>query len=175
MSGKIQRRETLVPAAIVSSRGRAARRGDALSEFLGFELAGEYFGLPLQSIREILTHSPITEVPGARDHVLGILSVRGVMTTVMDLRRRLRMPSVAPTKASRILLVDGGMEEIVGLLVDRVFQVHRLKDEELELAATVAGDLSEYVHGIGRPHDFERAERSDDIMILLDPGPLLRR
>jgi len=173
---KIRRHDTLVPAPATGLRGRATRRGELLSEFLGFELAGERFGLPLSSIREILTYSEATEVPGAQPHVLGILAVRGVMTTVLDLRRRLRMPSVATTKSSRILLVDGGQDESIGLLVDRVFQVHRLKEDELELAATVAGDLSEYVYGIGRPGDSERGQTShDDIMILLDPGPLLRK
>src|SRR5690606_25109353 len=105
-----------------------------------------------------------TEVPRARSHVLGILSVRGRITTVFDLRRRLRMPAAEPTKASRILLVAGS-DEVVGLLVDSVDQVFRLQDDEIELAAVVAGDLSEYVLGIGRPGS--GAGEEADIMILL--------
>lgn len=170
MSGPITRRDTVIPAA--PAKGKARRGREEVREFLAFALNGEDFALPLGAVREILKLAPITEVPRARSHVLGILSVRGRITTVIDLRRRLRMPASAPTKASRILLVEG-QGEVVGLLVDEVYQVYRLHEEEIELAAVVAGDLSEYVLGIGRPGGGE--ETDDEILILLDPDPLLRR
>ncbi|HEY8430455.1 MAG TPA: chemotaxis protein CheW [Sandaracinaceae bacterium] len=166
----ITKRDTVIPAPPPKP---TKRRRDEVREFLAFGLAGERFALPLSSVREILKNTPITEVPRARPYVLGILSVRGRITTVIDLRRRLRMAAPEPTKASRILLVDGG-DEVVGLLVDEVFQVYRLHEDEIELAAVVAGDLSEYVLGIGRPGG-EAAGSEDDILILLDPDPLLRR
>jgi purine-binding chemotaxis protein CheW len=171
VSGPIARRDTVIPAAPAKP---ARRQRDDNSELLAFGLAGERFALPLSSVREILKLVPITEVPRARSHVLGILSVRGRITTIYDLRRRLKLPAAEPTKASRILLVDGG-EEVVGLLVDEVFQVHRLHEDELELAAAVAGDLSEYVLGIGRPGGGGDEGNVGDILILLDPDPLLRR
>ncbi|MCB9596430.1 MAG: purine-binding chemotaxis protein CheW [Sandaracinaceae bacterium] len=174
MSGAIQKRDTVLPAPLGKAKGRAERMGASTSEFLAFELAGERFALPLGSVREILKLSPITEVPRAPRDVLGILSVRGRITTVIDLRKRLRMPPCEPTKVSRVLLVDNG-DEILGLLVDQVYQVYRLHEDELELAAVVAGDLSDYVYGIGRPGGLEREGGGDDIMILLDPEPLLRR
>ncbi|HJL16204.1 MAG TPA: chemotaxis protein CheW [Sandaracinaceae bacterium LLY-WYZ-13_1] len=176
MSGSgITRRDTVVPAA--PSRSKEPARGHATRDFLAFGLAGERFALPLAAVREILKVAPITEVPRARPHVLGILSVRGRITTVMDLRRRLRMaPAGDDDKQRRILLVDGG-QEVVGLLVDEVYQVYRLHEEEMELAAVVAGDLSEYVFGIGRPGtlDEEVEVERDEILILLDPEPLLKR
>ena len=154
--------------------GAANRQRDVVAEFLGFYLAGERFALPLAAIREILKFLPITEVPRSNHEVLGILSVRGQVTTILDLRSRLRMDSVEPSKKSRILLVDGGVE-IIGLLVDRVDQVYRLAQEEIEYAATVAGDLSEYVMGIGRPLELASGEENPEheILILLDPEPLL--
>lgn len=156
-------------------KGRSERRGENVSEFLAFGLSGERFGLPLASIREILKVSPVTEVPRSKPWVLGILSVRGRITTILDLRRRLRMPEGGRDKQNRILLVDGG-DEIMGLLVDEVFQVYRLAEEEVELAAVVAGDMSEYVLGIGRPGGADGVHLDpDDILVLLDPEPLLRR
>jgi purine-binding chemotaxis protein CheW len=175
------RRDTLVPAAPAEG-GKASKpkepRGEEVREFLAFGLAGERFALPLGTVQEILKVAPVTEVPRARPYVLGILSVRGRITTVLDLRRRLRMPPADETKQSRILLVKAG-EEVIGLLVDEVHQVHRLHEEEMELAAVVAGDLSEYVLGIGRPGRLDEDEAApgadEDILILLDPEPLLKR
>ncbi|MBX3274082.1 MAG: purine-binding chemotaxis protein CheW [Sandaracinaceae bacterium] len=172
--GPIQRRETVVPAPLGRAKGRAERMGEQTREFLAFALAGERFALPLASVREILKLSPITEVPRAPRDVLGILSVRGRITTVIDLRRRLRLPHGEVTRGARVLLVDAGVE-VLGLLVDEVFQVYRLSPDEIELAAVVAGDLSDYVYGIGRPGAVERGAAADEIMILLDPVPLLRR
>jgi len=176
MSGSMTRRDTIVPAS-PSKGGKVNERSPAeVREFLAFGVAGERFALPLAAVREILKLAPVTEVPRARSYVLGILSVRGRITTVIDLRRRLRMPPVEETKQSRILLVDAG-EEVIGLLVDEVHQVYRLHEEEMELAAAVAGDLSEYVYGIGRPGGpvDEELASDDDILILLDPEPLLKR
>ena len=174
MSRSIVRRDTLVPASSHRTRGRAEARRDEISEYLAFGLAGERFALPLASIREILKLTPITEVPRSPEAVLGILSVRGRITMVIDLRLRVGMPAAERSKGSRILLVDGGAE-VLGLLVDVVHHVVRLHDDEIELGAVVAGDLSEYVFGIGRPGGIDAAVDGEDILILLDPGPLLRK
>jgi purine-binding chemotaxis protein CheW len=150
-------------------------------EYLGFTLADESYALPLTSIREILKVPPVTQVPRAPHDVLGIVSVRGRVTTVIDLRRRLRMPESPMTKSTRVLLVDEG-SEILGALVDGVLSVVRLSEEEVELAVNVGSDTADYVLGIGRPQertlrsdDTGPEERSDEILILLDPQPLLRR
>lgn len=172
MSGPLVRRDTIVPLAAAKGKPRPERSTE-VREFLAFGLGTEKFALPLGAVREILKVLPITEIPRSAPYVLGILSVRGRITTVLDLRRRLKMPPSSSTRVSRILLVDGG-EEVIGLLVDEVYQVYRLKDEEVELAAVVAGDLSEYVLGIGRPGSAEQRDE-DEILVLLDPEPLLRR
>jgi purine-binding chemotaxis protein CheW len=114
---------------------------------------------------------------------LGIVSVRGRVTTVIDLRRRLRVREAPVDKNTRVLLIDAG-KEVLGLLVDAVLQVYRLFEDEVELASAVGSDLNEYVMGIGRPRAVrtlgrasgqERREDPNDILILLNVGPLLSR
>lgn len=167
--------------------GSQAMRASAVRvrELLAFVIADETYALALEAVREILKPPPVTPVPRAPRDVLGVISVRGRITTVVDLRRRLRARVDEIDKHSRILLVDDG-DEIVGLLVDRVLQVHRLSDDEIELATVVSGDMSEYVVGLGRPRHGRhgRADRTGpaslemaaaDILILLDHVELLRR
>jgi purine-binding chemotaxis protein CheW len=156
----------------------------SVREFLAFSLADESYALPLPSVREIVKLPQITEVPRAPWDVLGIISVRGRVTTVVDLRRRLRVEAKPFDRSTRILLVDTG-EEIMGLLVDKVLQVFRLREDEIELASVVGSDTAEYVSGIGRPQsgrsmgryreDSAGAENKGDILILLDPRALLKR
>lgn len=166
----------------VAGRGPLAASAGPLVELLSFELAGEAYALPLHRVREILRPPPITEVPRAPAAVLGVISVRGRVTTVVDLRRRLSLPEALHGNRTRILLADSG-EETIGLLVDAVLKVHRLHEREIELASSVGGSLGGHVYGIGRPgrrvdrRDRHRrgpsAAEHEPILILLDLDALL--
>ena len=118
MSDAMARSKTIMPGAITPS-ATPTSDPDALREYLAFQLADEYYALPLGAIREILKPPAITPVPRTPGHVLGIISVRGRVTTVFDLRRKLRVAEAPHDKHTRVLLVDKG-DEIMGLLVDRV-------------------------------------------------------
>lgn len=147
-----------------STASRMARRsGDRgpVREFLMFSLAGELYGVELTRIKEILSPPPITVVPRAPHNVVGVCSVRGLLVTVLDLRRTLRLEERALTRRGRILLGEADSGEVIGLLVDEVRHVVRLAATEIEPAATaLGGDVSEFVMGIGRP--------AGEFLILLD-------
>lgn len=155
-------------AARTPARVRAGERG-AVTEFLAFRLAGDSFAAPVSIIREILKLPPITHVPRAPRHVLGIVSVRGLVVTVLDLRRLMRVEEHPIGPRSRILLVAAEAETL-GLLVDEVFEVHRLPDMDIERAGSVLGsDVSDAVSGIARPTDGDGR-----VLVLLDLRVLLR-
>ncbi|HEY2408750.1 MAG TPA: chemotaxis protein CheW [Polyangiaceae bacterium] len=139
---------------------RTQERGP-VREFLVFTLANETYAVDLTRVKEILSPPPITRVPRASREVLGVCSVRGLLVTVVDLRRKLRVEERALTRRARILLTSSGDEETFGLLVDEVKHVVRLSSNELELAAAaLGGDTAEYVMGVGRPEG--------EFLILLD-------
>ena len=168
---------TLVP------RAEAAREpvdADAVREFLAFDVANERYALPLSCVRQIVRVPPVTEVPRSSASVLGIISVRGTVTTVIDLRRKLRVAASPISVRSRILIIDGGSERI-GLLVDAVLQVHRLREQEVELASVLGGNAPPYLVGIGRPGSAageaearDRARADGEMLLLLDPIALLK-
>jgi purine-binding chemotaxis protein CheW len=123
-----------------------------LREFLIFVVGGELFGIELTGIKEILSPPPITPVPRSSREILGVCSVRGLLVTVLCLRRRLRLPETATGRRSRILLTTSSSGETMGLLVDEVRQVVRLQANEIEPAASTLGsDASEHVVGVARP------------------------
>jgi purine-binding chemotaxis protein CheW len=170
----------------VTSPQRWARvEATGVREFLAFLLGPEQYALPLSCVREIMRVPPITEVPRAPSEVLGILSVRGQVTTLIDLRRKLEVAEGSISSRTRVLLVDQG-DEILGLLCDRVLQVHRLSEDQVEMASVLGREASSYVMGIGRPGQrkgsvtregkaAEAAAGDDEILILLDPIVLLKR
>src|SRR5262249_34677417 len=83
---------------------------------------------------------------------IGIVSVRGQLVTVVDLRRRLHLAEGPNSRKTRILLVDATGGEVMGVLVDEVLQAYRLADSEIEPAAVaLGGESGGYISGIARP------------------------
>src|SRR5882724_9778492 len=89
-------------ADLLTSASKLARRGNKLRgprvEYLAFRLGSDTYGVPIGEVREILKLPPVTEVPRAPPDVVGVVSVRGLLVTVIDLRRRLR---ISATETSR--------------------------------------------------------------------------
>jgi purine-binding chemotaxis protein CheW len=132
-------------------RSRQQDRGPR-TEYLAFTLGGDVYAAPVALIREILKPPPLTPVPRAPHEILGIVSVRGQLVTVIDLRRRLRLTESPQTKRARILLVDATGGEVMGVFVDEVLQVYRLAETEIEPAVTaLGGEVASYIAGIARP------------------------
>lgn len=151
---------------------RAIRRaGEAgkRTEYLAFRLAGETYAVQIAHVAEILRPPPITEVPRAPRTVLGVISVRGKLVTVVDLRRRFGVAEAAIDRRSRVLLADVGSGEQVGLMVDEVHQVWRLASPEIEPASVLGGDQPAHIAGIGRPVGVDGL-----VLILLDLAPILQ-
>ena len=142
--------------AIRRREGRTAMRraegraGKPRTEYLAFVLAGDVYGVQIARISEILKPPPLTEVPRAHATVMGIVSVRGRLVTVIDLRRRFRVAEGPIDTRTRILLVER-QDEQIGLLVDEVLSVYRLADSEIEPANVLGGDQPAHIVGIGRP------------------------
>lgn len=157
--------------ALVTRRGEgrsALQRADELgkrAEYLAFTLCDEAYAIQIGNIVEILKPLPITEVPRADPEVVGVMSVRGRLVTVVDLKRRFRLArSFTMDRKSRILLVDAA-GELIGLLVDEVLQVYRLAESEIEPPHVLSTEQSAHVVGIGRP-------QGGAVLLLLDLAPL---
>jgi purine-binding chemotaxis protein CheW len=157
------------------SRQKATLAPDPTSEtgaiaVLAVVAGDETYGFPLSAIREILVPPPIAEVPRAPAAVLGVISVRGQIITLVDLPKLLNLEAEQVESYGRVLLVDNG-EELVGLAVDRVVQVYRMEPKHIEYASSMGAELSEYVVGIGRVAS--SANDGERMLILMDPVSLL--
>ena len=130
----------------------AAQRRDFGSEsvellqLLTFELAGAPYALPVECVREIVRIRPITPVPRVPEDVRGVISLRGEIVQVVDLRRRLGLEPIDPSRRSRVIVVRGGDGRVAGLLVDAVTEVLSVADDALRPASGEVG-AQEHVCG----------------------------
>jgi purine-binding chemotaxis protein CheW len=123
---------------------RGAADGTAASEesaerlhLIGFRLGDVAYAVRVESVREIVRMRPITPVPRVASAVRGVISLRGEMVQVIDLRMRLRMPAAEPTRNSRIVVVHLPDGRVAGLLVDEVREVMRV---EADAALPASGE-----------------------------------
>jgi len=123
---------------------------DVYQEFLCFLLGDEEYGINIMEIKELIKPRELTEVPRAPHFVDGIISLRGVIVPVIDLRKRLGLQGQRSTAQQRIIIVrqrDG----YSGLRVDSVTGVVRIADHRRETTpAALEGIDREFVAGIGR-------------------------
>lgn len=144
--------------------GDAGRDGDVVRRWIGFELAGQHYGVPILAVQEVLATAEIEPVPGTPREVLGVINLRGQIVTVIDLRLRLGL--AASECAAGPLVVFDGATETLAARVDRVTHVRRIPDPAIKPAPRSGAAPCAAVLGI--------VTRGADLMTLLDVPALMR-
>ena len=131
-----------------------------MSLHLVFVVAGAEYALPVEAILQMESFSGATSVPGAPPYVLGVVTVRGRVLPVVDLRLRFGLPPLADTFDTRIAITELG-ERVVALRVDSAREVVKLDVEKHQPAPEIV------LHGA---HGFVRAVHSlgPRLLLLLD-------
>jgi purine-binding chemotaxis protein CheW len=117
-------------AAPAREEKKAVEASEHLATFL---LAGEEYGVDVRLVQEIIRVSEITQVPRAPDFIKGVINLRGRIIPVVDLKRKLSLGVVEPTRQTRIVVVKL-KDRLIGLLVDGASQVLRVPLAVIEAA-----------------------------------------
>lgn len=137
-----------------SSRGEIRRdekvfqTGEQI-ELLTFVIAGEQYAIDIENVVEIVTTRPVTKIPNANESVLGILSLRGTIVILVDVRGSLGHPTkLSAGPDSRIVVVQHESENI-GFMVDRVLRVVKIDPHEIQPHPVVhSSEHDESVKGV---------------------------
>lgn len=137
---------------------------------LVFGLASEAFALPVTTIHEVIDPLPVTPVPNAPAHAPGLINVRGIVTPVIDVRRRLRIPPRdGGAAAGRFIVLElpvDGQTTRVAIHADSVHEVIEADTSRLEPIPDLGTRWPpQFVRGVAR-HD-------GAMVVLLDPETLL--
>jgi purine-binding chemotaxis protein CheW len=119
-------------------------------ELLTFVLGGEQFAIDIEDVAEVATARPVTRVPNADPDTVGIISLRGSIVTLLDLRSKLKQPAAAGTKDRRVVIVRDGAG-LAGFEVDRVLRPAKIDRAAIEPQPIVhADEQSEFIRGVVR-------------------------
>lgn len=120
-------------------------------QYLTFQLGEEEYGLDLVLAKEIIKPVKVTNVPNTEEHVLGVINLRGQIVPLLDIKRVLGLKDEPEMeKDERFIIVN--MENIlIGLLADRIKEVVRLKDDQIEgISENKKGYKQDYIRGVSR-------------------------
>ncbi len=134
-----------------------------MQKFAVFNIADETFGIAIGRVVEIIKPQRIYSMPGLPEFLCGVMSVRGAVIPLIDLRKRFgKQPS---GKKERTIVIRSGKEKL-GLLVDGIKEIMSLEPAEMIVSPSIfRGFRTEYLTGLGK--------KDDAIIILLDIDNLL--
>lgn len=139
---------------------------DPITQWVTFFLESEKYGIKVMQVQEVLRITDIAPVPGASEYVMGIINLRGNVVTVIDSRKRFKLPEKESDDSTRIVIIETDNDQVVGILVDSVAEVAELRTSEIESAPNLGNDdSSRFIQGV--------CNKDDELLILLDVERLL--
>ncbi|MFH0925408.1 MAG: chemotaxis protein CheW [bacterium] len=127
---------------------------------IDFFLGGEWYGLEIKYIQEVIKPPKIFSIPGTPNYLLGAINHRGNIITVMDLASFLKIGLVNLSNESRIIIIRVG-ELKMGLIVDSVSEIFTIPAKSIEPPLSVL-DISKMAYILGE------YQRKDKLVILLN-------
>ncbi len=137
-----------------------------ISKFVTFTLENQIFGVLIHAVEEIITFpEKITPVPKVPHYFSGMINLRGEVISVIDLKRRLDMPSSEQTEKTRILIVSISSVKI-GMIVDSVLRVLPISKKEVRPPPAI-------VHESAAKYIFGSVNQDESVLLLLDTDELI--
>jgi len=112
-------------------------------DYLVFSISGENYALQLEELKEVIKPKSITPIPSAPPHIIGIISLRGIIVPIIDIKKILGISEekeeISPD--SRFVLVEVKGKQF-GFCVDSIKDVMRIPKSRLEVPPPTMGDIN---------------------------------
>ncbi|MBI5510732.1 MAG: purine-binding chemotaxis protein CheW [Deltaproteobacteria bacterium] len=160
--GPEETRRVLEARARVAAKPALTADDGERIEILAFTLAGEAYGVETRHVREVCQLKDLTALPCTPPFVAGVMSLRGQVLAVIDLRQFFELPAKGLTELNRVVVLKGGDNEM-GLLADSIDGVRSVAAADLQQGLpTLTGIRERFLKGI-----------TGQMLAILDGGRLL--
>ena len=132
--------------------------------FLEFALGKENFAIELLKVKEVITPPDMTPIPKSPPHVCGLMNLRGLVLTVIDLRKKLGITPDEDTSQNGVIIFDLG-ERLVGVKVDSIQRVLNVFDDKIK-SVPDSDKNNEYILGV--------IQHEAKLIMWIDPSVLLQ-
>jgi len=122
-------------------------------QFVIFRLVREWYGVEITKVKEVIRVGKITYLPSSPEHIVGIVSLRGNILSVTDLKKILNLPHEDLTEKTRIIAIESGIVE-TGFLVDEVVESIEVPVTKIEVPLlTIPAEGAKYIEGQCKVND----------------------
>jgi purine-binding chemotaxis protein CheW len=116
--------------------------------YLEFQLGSESYAVELVHVREVITPPELTPIPKAPAHVCGLMNLRGLVLTVIDLRKKLGITPDPQQQESAVIIFDLG-DRLVGAWVDSIYRVMSVPaDSQKPVPESENSSVTQNLHGV---------------------------
>ncbi|MFO0753501.1 MAG: chemotaxis protein CheW [Thermodesulfovibrionales bacterium] len=122
-------------------------------QYVTFTINGEEFAVDAVEVQEIIVLTNVTKVPHLPDYLKGVISLRGTVIPVVDLKTKFGMEREGSAEHTCVIVTEfsGG---IMGLIVDSVSDVLHMPEESIASPPHFGSRLNtDFIRGIGRVDD----------------------
>jgi purine-binding chemotaxis protein CheW len=99
--------------------------------FLEFHLGAESYAVELSKVKEVITPPEMTPIPKSAAYVCGLMNLRGLVLTVIDLRKKLGVTPIEDKSQNAVIIFDLG-DRMVGVVVDSIQKVLNLSQDKIK-------------------------------------------
>jgi purine-binding chemotaxis protein CheW len=133
------------------SRGGSKVSG-ATCQFSTFYVAGRLYGIDVTRVQEVVRPMHITPIPLAPDYVVGLINLRGQVTTAIGLRELFGLEESRPDQFMNVVCrIDGSL---ISLQADEIGDVVEVMEKDFELTPqTVPSEVRRFMSGIYKISD----------------------
>lgn len=120
-----------------------------IQRYLAFSLHHQEYGIPLVKVLEVIGLGDVTPIPNSPSYFLGIMNLRGLVISIIDLRLKLTMPKAERTAETAVIIlnIQGGH---MGIVVDSVDSVLSLSTDQLSEPPHSEGQKTEFITNVAR-------------------------
>ncbi|WP_026699868.1 chemotaxis protein CheW [Salibacterium aidingense] len=131
----------------------AVETAEGYVKVIVFQLKEEEYAIEVDHVQSIERMQSVTRIPGVEAYIIGVMNLRGVITPVIDLRKRFGIESQSYDEATRILVLKKDNNEI-GFIVDGANDVMDIAESRIEPTPEVVGGVAEeYLRGVVKLDD----------------------
>lgn len=126
-----------------------AKEGDS-SRFLCFTIGSDNYAIPLLHVKEVIANLETTPVPEAPNYFRGLMNLRGLVVSIIDLRLKLKAKGQEKGKETTIIILNFSPLAL-GVVVDSVDAVVSYENKDISPAPdTDFGKDIQYLTGVAR-------------------------
>ncbi|MGD6903355.1 chemotaxis protein CheW [Bacillus infantis] len=119
------------------------------NQMLTFKLLDNEYAINIDYVTSIQEYKHITRVPGSPSFIKGVMNLRGAVTPIIDLKRRMNLGEFQADSEPNIIVAL--LDDIcIGLMVDEVKEVIEVPKDRIDQTIISDGEEGGFFEGLAR-------------------------